>query len=413
MINGNELHYISSGMGHTRLTGIREPKTVEWVNSVIKKMNNDLYQTGFLYNAYTERNIGQLIDKFYKDSLCDVHADSGGLQMITRGHTVTEEMKDRIYNHQAKYSTIAMSFDEIPVTSGNGVTDFSNRRFNRHLVEEKAAASGKNLLRQLEVFAKCKTKAKPLLIAQGNCLDTYRTWVDVVQQQIPTELLDMLGGIAMAGASMGNGDLENIRTAFYFTQLNLKFDCKQVHLLGVGSLSRLLPTLVFMRNGLYKNLVISLDSTTHTSQVSLRKFNTENDIIFLGRFYDPISYKKLYEYYKFFDVTFDDPYELFTIMNGPSFKDIPPANTEYIHKYMQSQFGLFAISAKNVLDNAVQFIENKRVHDLMSDKLSAPIKFLEEVQTLEDYIHWERNFAQHMKTNRVPVSDESTLEGLF
>src|ERR1700747_276462 len=184
MINGNSLHYISSGMSHTRINSVKDPKTIEWIKSAVRKTSNENYQVGFLYNAYKEKSLGVLFDRHYRDALCDIHADSGGLQMITLGHSITPELKKQIYEHQSKYSTIAMSFDEIPVTS-SGVIDFANRRFNTHLVEEKAIASGKNLVDQLLLFANNKTKAKPLLIAQGNCMETYCRWVDIVQKQIP------------------------------------------------------------------------------------------------------------------------------------------------------------------------------------------------------------------------------------
>ena len=188
MINGNTIHYISSGMSHSRIPSIAEPETIEWTRNAIRKMNTEDYQFGFLYNAYTERSLGKIFSAKYADVVCDIHADSGGLQMVTLNRQITPELKRNIYQHQAKHSSIAMSFDEIPVTSaGNSstVTDFSNRQFSSHLVEEKATLTGKNLVDQLLLFAETKTKSKPLLIAQGNCRETYCRWVDIVQKQIP------------------------------------------------------------------------------------------------------------------------------------------------------------------------------------------------------------------------------------
>lgn len=416
MVNGNTIHYISSGMSHTRINSIHEQQTVDWVKHVIRKMTTDDYQFGFLYNAFTEKSLGKLFSAKYRDVLCDIHADSGGLQMITLGKQVTPEIKKQIYKHQAKHSTIAMSFDEIPVTS-SGVLDFANRRFNSHLVEEKAIESGKNLVDQLRLFAEEKTTSKPLLIAQGNDMDTYCRWVDIVQKQIPSDLLPMLGGVALAGASMGNGDLENVRTAFYYSQMDLRFDCKQVHLLGVGSLSRFVPTMVMMKSGLYKDLVISIDSTTHTGNVSRnRYFDKRQKVIILGRHYDVRAYEKLYEFYKFFDTDIESPRELYELIgSGPTLSDLVDAGAtgEKVHKFLQGKFAMYLVSAKNTLDAFAEFLHDVNVDKHVRDYMQTPMKHLQEVKTLQDYQVWERNFAKYLPTNAVPNSAPSSLEDFF
>lgn len=417
MINGNTIHYISSGMSHTRIDSAKDSGSKEWIKSVIRKMTVDDYQLGFLYNAFTEKRLGELFSSAYADVLCDIHADSGGLQMVTLGKTVTPEIKRAIYAHQAKHSTIAMSFDEIPVTSSGGVNSFATRKFNSHLVDEKAKLSGENLLEQLIMFAECKTKSKPLLIAQGNCLDTYCRWVDVVQKQIPTELLGALGGIALAGASMGNGDLENVRTAFYFTQMDLKFDCKQVHLLGVGSTSRFIPTMVFMKSGLYKNLTISIDSTTHSGLVSRNQYiQPSGKLSRLGRQFEPRVYTELFERFKFFDVDFDDPRELFTyLVESPSAANMIKNNDSEanVKKFIQAKFGLFIVSAKNTLDTFSTFLHTDDNAHLIRKEMITPMRHLAEVKDVSDFSAWERNFAKYIKSNAVDLAASNTLDGLF
>lgn len=416
MINGNTIHYISSGMNHTRINSMEDQRTIDWVKHGIRKLTTDNYQFGFLYNAYTEKNLGQLFSSTYSDVLCDIHADSGGLQMITLGHQITPEMKMDIYRHQAQHSTIAMSFDEIPVTS-SGVLDFANRRFNAHLVEEKAIQSGKNLVDQLKLFAAEKTKAKPLLIAQGNDMETYCKWVDIVQKQIPSELLPMLGGVALAGSSMGNGDLENVRTAFYYTQMDLKFDCKQVHLLGVGSISRFIPTMVFMKSGLYKDLVISIDSTTHTGNVSRNSYyNEQCEVVKLGRLYDPFEYEKLFNFCKFFDIDIQSARELFEVISsGPTYSELKEiaGNDDAVHKYLQGKFAVFFVSAKNTLDAFTDYLNDKNVLTHTRKHMLMPMKHLQEVKTLQDYLVWERNFAHYLPSNAVPNTEVCSLDEFF
>ena len=414
--NGNEIHYISSGMSHSRINSVNVD-TKHWIHAQLAKLNNENYKFGFLYNAFTERRLGEIFSTDYANHVCDIHADSGGLQMVTLGMTVDEAMKTKIYKHQAKHSTIAMSFDEIPVSSaGQSVTDFANRVFNTHLVEEKAIASGKNLVAQLRLFAEEKTKSKPLLIAQGNCLDTYRRWVDLVQAQIPTELLGGLGGIAMAGASMGGGDLENVRTAFYYTQMDMKFACKQVHLLGVGSLSRFLPTMVFMRSGLYKDLIISIDSTTATGGVSRGDFNGYGGKLrSVGRFYNEELYTELFNYMKFFEPDIHSPEELFKyFVNSPTISDMREAGRHVdVERYIQAKFGTFLVSAKNTLDSFVEYLDGKNHNILVRKSMQSPMRHLHDVKDLSDYNAWERNFAKYIKTKAVPVKASNNLEEFF
>lgn len=419
MINGNTIHYIGSGMSHTRVESMKDSTTIEWARQIIKKMNTKDYQFGFLYNAFTEKNLGMLFNQHYRDVLCDIHADSGGLQMVTVGAKATHEMKQKIYEHQAKHSTIAMSFDEIPVITlgANDTRSFNSRKFDYNLVQENARLSGLNLVDQLKLFADRKTKAKPLLIAQGNCIDTYRKWVDVVQKQIPKELLQLLGGVAMAGTSMGDGDLENVRTAFIFSQLDLDFDCKQVHLLGVGSMGRFIPTMVFMKSGLYKNLVVSFDSTTHTRCVTYcRYYNKDNNCIILGKYFDKLKYEELLKYLQFFETDIETAEELYyylaediTISKLKEAKDSETA----MRKFLQAKFSFFLLSVKNTLDCFTDYLHDRNVSFHTKPLLVTPMRMLQQVKTLEDYNSWERNFSKYLKTNPVPATLSNTLEEFF
>jgi len=57
------------------------------------------------------------LKKYYKDSLYNIHADSGGLQAITLGKKIDSNLKTQVYNIQSQYADIGMSFDEIPITT--------------------------------------------------------------------------------------------------------------------------------------------------------------------------------------------------------------------------------------------------------------------------------------------------------
>jgi len=81
-----------------------------------------------LYNAYTEKqHVKEFahLDNLGSDS---VYADSGGLQIVTAGKSITEEMKMEIYKTQT-YADYAMCFDVIPLSS-TSLTRTRNERSN-------------------------------------------------------------------------------------------------------------------------------------------------------------------------------------------------------------------------------------------------------------------------------------------
>lgn len=88
------------------------------VNKWFTRVNGaNNHSFGYLFNGYVEAGEGEILSKIISpSSVSSVHADSGGLQVISRGFQITEEMKRSVYEVQAKYSNVAMSFDEIPVT---------------------------------------------------------------------------------------------------------------------------------------------------------------------------------------------------------------------------------------------------------------------------------------------------------
>ena len=51
-----------------------------------------------LFNAYTEKKFIDHIKDYERLHMDGIYADSGGLQMVTTGKTVTSEIKDGIYD---------------------------------------------------------------------------------------------------------------------------------------------------------------------------------------------------------------------------------------------------------------------------------------------------------------------------
>ncbi len=268
-----KLEYILSGTSYTRVHAAMDDKDmVDLFNrifSVVGERTN--HKFGLLYNAFTEPGFGKNLKQF--TSLDSIHADSGGLQIITQGLTATPEIKDKIYKNQATYADLGMCFDEIPIkTSGetSGRNDTTNRFFDMDNLEQAARLTGRNIARQIEIFATEQSSCKPILIAQGNCYETYMQWVDYILQEIPKDMHQYIGGVAMGGAALGTGSLEDIERAFIFTQLPL--EKKHLHVLGVGAVKRMLPYIVFIKNGMYDGVSVSYDSTTHSSGVELGNY---------------------------------------------------------------------------------------------------------------------------------------------
>jgi len=168
--------YIASGLSYTRvLTGPwnESPNHVELAKRVFAKTNTKYknHKLGLLYNAYSEKRGLDWVPP-YGPYVNTIHTDSGGLQMMQKNKTLTEEIKQAIYKVQCQGSDIAMSFDEIPIDILNSGTDArTNMGMKKFIVsrnKECGIKSGKNVQEQIEFFKKNRKDsefhARPLII---------------------------------------------------------------------------------------------------------------------------------------------------------------------------------------------------------------------------------------------------------
>ena len=93
------LDYVVSGTSYMRLSNPRiatNDTTVEIVKMLINKLVQDKHNHKFsmLYNGHTESGFGERFQA-YRESINDIHVDSGGLQIITQGMTITDELKKK------------------------------------------------------------------------------------------------------------------------------------------------------------------------------------------------------------------------------------------------------------------------------------------------------------------------------
>ena len=284
------LEYVASGTSYIRLgyPAVKEQHNIAFYRKVFSYLNGrNGHEFSLLYNAWTETGLVPNI-MMMRDSFENLYADSGGLQIITQGKSITEQMKLGVYKNQAQFSDFGMCFDEIPLQftgKQSSRTDFSNRFFDKEMLDLRAAETGQNVLKQIHTYMEEKSKSKPVIILQGNCYESFMRWLEVILKQIPQEERKYLGPIAMSGASIGTGLLQDIERAYIFSQLD--YDCKHLHLLGLGSISRFLPFAIFHHNGMFKeDLKISYDSTTHTSAPHMGRYYKDGTNIDFSRPFD-------------------------------------------------------------------------------------------------------------------------------
>jgi hypothetical protein len=417
----SKLDYIASGCSYLRLHAprIEVDENMEVVRrgfEFVQGKNN--HNFGVLFNGFTEPIFGPRFEK-YRPFLYDIHADSGGLQLVTQGKTITPEIKDEVYRRQANWSDMGMCFDEIPIGmtgATSGRNDTTNRWFKADEMEAYARATGKNIKRQIEVFLEEKSKCKPILIAQGNCYDTYMKWVEYVVDEIPHDHIKYIGGVAMGAAALGTGPLEDISRAFIFTQLPINLSHNHLHILGVGSIRRLLPYLLLKQNGSYDGVSVSYDSTTHTSGVELGLFfDTDKGNIKFDRRLSPT-----------YDYLFDQVKEVFPELDQYSVQDFHKVMnsgfttyteelglSEFLHFKMRTGFTMKSIfNFTRAVDKTMKSYDSI-IKEAGKHKMAQPLIALNSVSTEADFKAWEREWSRHIKSNRVSDVAPASLEGFF
>lgn len=407
------LEYILSGTSYTRVhAAMDQPEMVSMFNdifSVVGKQSN--HKFGLLYNAFTEPGFGKNLKQF--DCLDSIHADSGGLQIITQGLSATPEVKDKIYRNQATYADLGMCFDEIPIkTTGatSGRNDTSNRFFDMDGLEDAARETGRNIARQIEVFLEEKSSCKPILIAQGNCYDTYMQWVDFILKEIPQDMQKYIGGVAMGGAALGTGSLEDIERAFIYTQLPL--EKTHLHVLGVGSIKRLLPYLVFMKNGLYEGASVSYDSTTHSSGVELGNYFANGSMQSFTRTYSPV-YETMFNESNIIREHGVDPKEFFRCLNTGKTAYVDTGGN--VETFYSIRLSVIIGSVLNFCKTVDKLLDSEKAFArvVSTDKSLLPLNALFDVRNVNDYNRWKAVVGRYVKSNRISSAQPATLEDMF
>ncbi len=407
------LEYILSGTSYTRMHAVIDDPVVkpiiDHLMSLPGKMTN--HKFGLLYNAFTEAGFGPNLKKV--NGIDSIHADSGGLQIITQGLTATDEIKKKIFKNQATYADLGMCFDEIPIkTVGatSGRNDTTNRFFDHENLVAMATQTGKNIESQIDVYLEEKSDCKPILIAQGNCYDTYMEWVDTILKAIPKEKHQYIGGVAMGGAALGTGSLEDIERAFIYSQLQI--EKTHLHVLGVGSIKRMLPYVTFMNNGLYGNSSVSYDSTTHASGIELGNYFSDGSMMTFTRHFNKTYHKMYADSQQLYNANISLE-KFFKLINSSKTKWLEAG--EHLPTFYAVRLSCIIAAVVNFckyLDNIVAD-QNAFNSFVGSDKSLAPFLSLVDVKNLSDYNRWKASAGRYVRTNRISANQPTSLEGFF
>ena len=390
------------------------------INAVFDILNTDDHQFGLLYNALVENTFGPPLKRNFNDHLSNIYADSGGLQIVTLGKKVTEEIKQKVYHNQGSNSTIGFSFDVIPVKvqgERSSRLDTTNRSFDAANFEDMAIQTGKNVWEQIQTFDRMGSDTKPIIIMHGNCYDTYMRWCELLLEQIPRAHHSRIGGVAMGGAALGFGTLEDVRRAFYFTQLPIDIERQHLHLLGVGSVVRMLPIAALKYSGLYEGVHVSYDSTSHSSGPVMGKYYGNKK---------PIKIRK--GYLQDYDVIKKDIMHLFpglvpdlplqefhdaVNMNSTRFAEIYGSR----HDFIKIQLILIAGGVYNFKTHLDTMFRNKAevINVALRKNIASEINSLMNVKSKTDFDQWEREVTRSNKISSTPIQSTPvvSLDSLF
>lgn len=409
MIGNNTLEYVASGIPSSTFNASYSLPYIDYMRYLLAIANkNPEHRFSFLFNAHMERSVGERMYEFYKDDLMNIYSDSGGLQIITQGLEISEEMKNKVYITQGSYSNCAMSFDEIPVVELQKTSlrmDHNSRFFDSNNYKEKARLSGINLNNQINKFKEMGSKCKPLMILQGNDYETFVKWTDILYNEVSDDNKSLIGGIAMGSPAIGFGVLEDIQKIFYYTEISKKYPelPKHLHILGVGSVSRLIPLISFMKNGLLKDTHISYDSST-ISQAIIRGHVFLDKMTYIGSTRNPkwdLVYEEIKKEFPLFDITTEEFYNFLTTpYTGRLSKIYNLEKTNEIQT--KSESTILSLSVINFIRLVTDTIHKEDVFlEQINPKMYNAITNLCKISSPKEYFEWERINSKYINSKKV------------
>lgn len=281
LLNGVELDYVSGSFyGYLRIGNsnkILEKENIVDVTNLLKYTENKLkgyFTFSTLFNAYQEEKGGQVLADNNALGHKKVYSDSGGLQVITAGKIIDDEIRNKVYEVQAKYSDYAMTFDEMPLKivdnmASDSFTGDLGQVFIDELVSISAKKSAEHIQKQIDKFEELKADTKILPIIHGYHPESFLEYAENIFENLQ-HINEHIQGIALSSMRGHADNKVGIMKLFDYVPKILNSGAinedylQHVHFLGVARPQRIMPLIMMIKKGLLPIKRMSFDSTAIT-----------------------------------------------------------------------------------------------------------------------------------------------------
>lgn len=438
MSNPKMIDVVISGVGlynlETRKSFSEEQKQL-WINLIyditryyidhIAKRTKYPIKISQLYNAFTEKTqLAEIRDLNKKYGFDNIYADSGGLQMITRSKdfkNLSDKDYNKVYDAQ-QHADFAFCFDEIPVKTDDSKANRTNSDgiyFDSDRLIPCAQKTARNICNQIEYFDKLGTDTKVFYICQGNSIDDYVRWFEQGLAILEPKHWERIQGISLSAKCLGTGTHSDIIELAACRKIYDTFDKKylgeQIHLLGIGSVPRLIPIFILIKSGFLPFVDISFDSTAIAVLYNYGRYfgtcgkiiKTKNNLYDIkSQFIDTIDMVEhifknygIMDIYSHIDLFVDVLQRRLRIYNVENERErflIRLLKIVYIHGSFKNYLSAFSDLEKLVPKNA------------------SPISHLHDVATFDDFLQWDKHYGVKLDSKYVPnINSKSTLDNFF
>lgn len=364
------------------------------------------FKIGLLYNGFTEDKYGEWFRQ-NEMGFDAIYADSGGLQLLTRGLEVNDETRQRIYQSQAMASH-AMSFDDIPAIAhhrASSKTSTKSKVFYPELAKECAIKSAQYVKEQCQFMNEHNADAGVFYITQGNNYNDVYEWFLNGDKVLSKAEWDRICGVSLAFSCLGTGQAEQIENFLAYEKIKQEAGIDKiknhVHLLGVGSASRLLPTVSYMQSKLASpDSVISYDSTSLSMSLSMGNFLSETGLTKVNgaREARAIFGEVLRFFWDIMVENFNPDFDMETLLNHMVDNRMSTSNAAMIDVTGSKLYHCARLFP--ALYVFYQVINLQKQKNIVKDK--SPIFMeLEQCNTLTDFETWYAMYKNRLDSDRV------------
>ena len=392
---------------------------LDYVRAQSSQITGEDVKISLLFNAFTEHLAGKFILENEGYGFDTLYADSGGLQMVTTNRTITEELKAQVYEVQ-KMADYGFCFDVIPLGIKEGVdpetarhrSQTGSKLFRQADFDDCIVKTALNVRAQTEAFVGTKTKA--FYILQGNSADEMYRWFAKGAEHLEEHHFAQLQGLAPADTCIGNGELESVEMIAAAQRIRRDFGVdkigNQIHFLGVGSPSRLLPA-IFLGQGGYldKDAYVSFDSSTASMSLIMGNMTMPNGQRLRRGTRETVTFMMA-----FYDVMHD----LVAEFTGGMPRDVYQEHVTKHHKSIAELVSSVGAGYDLFMRAAVTLMPLWQVCGFFQqamDRVNDPevqysgIGLLRQVATEDDLAAWKREFSKYLKSSRIDRVRSNTL----